>query len=672
MKSKYLIYCLALAGLSTVFSCGKYGYDFEDGYQQGDSTASPINTDTTMFLADKSLYAKARVFPGLVGENVKRIKDTTITMNLSYEYVSDYERMVQDVPQPIFSTSLYAPAGELIRIVVPQGVIGLTAQIGVHMDNLTGKIPLRRDPIIYSVKELFPGTNYIRNLYGGTIWIKPNISQNNPVSLKIAGAVRASDFIHNVTDVAKWREDILKNEVPWLELRSKRVVFSVPRNAIAALIQEGKLMDINTVMEEWDTIYEKDYYAWMGLTTNASELKNKYPTLPERGVLDIQLTGGYGHSGNPWVATNDRGWLNEWVDINTIRSGQNWGTYHEIGHNYQQVGTWSWNGLGETTNNLFVFKGLHRNGIHKVGAAHPALPTAFPKALAYAKQNISKNQQVDGVANEDDAPFFKLVQFLQLFNKMKGKNGEPGWDFMPFLYNKARNVDYSFSLDEAKRDFFYRTLCEYTGKDYQRFCSAWGIVISSFARKEMAAKYPSMDRMIWEYNPLTDTGGDAVLSPKVDYFNTEWTILSKSTEEPTGEGAANGQAIRIIDGNTSTFWHSQWSAATAVLPHTFTLDMNATQVVKGFYMVPRTNSSGQRPKDIEIQISTDNVTYRVIKQEDLAPGFSFQMANNADRKEFRLKNRTDVRFIKIFFRNTNHSGSAHHAMSEFGAFYDVD
>ena len=243
---------------------------------------------------------------------------------------------------------------------------------------------------------------------------------------------------------------------------------------------------------------------------------------------------------------------------------------------------------------------------------------------------------------------------------------------MPYLYYAARNVDYGFGVDEAKRDFFYRTLCEFTGRDYQRFFTAWGISISSFARREMAEQYPPMEKKIWDYNPLTDEGGDEVLPSKYDLFNTEWSVLSFSTEEPTGEGSANGRAIHLIDGNPESFWHSQWSAATAQLPHTITFDMNALQAVKGFYLVPRQNSSGQRPTDIEIQVSTDDVNYRVLTDTDLESGYTFQMANNADRKEFRLKSREEIRYIKIIFRNTNYSGSVHCALGEFGAFYDED
>ncbi|WP_246229378.1 M60 family metallopeptidase [Sphingobacterium shayense] len=672
MKLIYRYSCLTIISLLVFASCGKYGYDFENGYGQGDSTGSPIAGDTTLFVADKSLYPRARIFPGLAGENVPRITDTTVTLNLNFEYSSANDRMVNVVPQSIFSTGLYAPAGELIRVIVPSGVLGLTMQIGVHTDNLTGKTPLRRDAIIYTVKELFPGVNYVRNLYGGTVWIRPNISRDTPVDLVITGAVRASDFVLGKTDVNKWIADVQANDVPWLELRSKHVTFNVPRTGIISFIQEGKLRDIDQVMQEWDQIYEKDYYDWMGLTPDATELKNKYPNLPERGVLDIQPSAGYGHSGNPWVAQNDRQWLDEWINLNTIRTGKSWGTYHEIGHNYQQVGTWSWNGLGETTNNLFVFKGLHRNGVRKVGDAHPALKGAFEKALAYASSSAIKDQISDAQANGDDAPFFKLVPFLQIFNKATGKRGESGWDFMPYIYNKARNIDYAFGVDEAKRDFFYRMLCEFTGKDYARFCQAWGIVISGIARKEMAAKYPPMEHIIWQYSPLTDTGGDDPLPPKVDLFNTAWTILDKSTEEPTGEGPPNGQAISIIDGQVGTFWHSQWSAATAVLPHSITFDFNTVESVKGFYLVPRQGNSGQRPKDIEVHISDDNVTYTKLTDDDLMSGYSFQMPNTDERKEFRLKTLDQIRYVKIYFRNTNHNGSGHHAIAEFGAFYDVD
>lgn len=673
MKRNFRFFC-TLASLFILASCGKYGYDFADGYQDGDAEGSPILTDTSMYVADKSLYHRARIYPGLVGDNVKRIKDTTVTFNMDYVYVSATDLSVSVVPQPIFSTGLYAPAGENIRITVPAGVIGLTVQVGVHTDNLTGKDPLRRDPLIYTKKELFPGVNYVKNLYGGTIWLLTNNPRSEPIDLRFEGAVRSPDFILGQSNVQEWYQEVENTQVPWIEARSPRAVFSIPRAMIINYKEAS--MNIEDALKEWNEIYEKDFYDWMGLEKNTSNVKNKYPDLPERAVLDIQPSVGYAHSGNPWVAQMDKHWFSMFVDRNYILNPNNlgevsWGAFHEVGHNYQQGGTWSWNGLGETTNNLFIWKTANR--LNRLAIAnHPAIKDAFATGLAYADRSGTKNIITDTETSTDNHPFVKILLFLQIFNQATGKNGESGWDFMPYIYKNARNTLYSFSLDEAKRDFFYRNLCEFTGQDWQRFCKAWGIQISILARNEMSALYPPIDKAIWTYNPLTNTGGTGTINPKEDIDNREWAILAKSTEEPTGEGESNGKAIHLIDGNTATFWHSQWSAATATLPISITFQMKNNEIVKGFYFVPRQDSNGQRPKKIEIQVSRDNSNYRTLTNDDLESGYTFDMINSADRKEFRLKKQEEIRYIRIFFRENNHSNSVHHAIGEFGAFYDVD
>lgn len=674
MKRNFKNIFLAAFAVMSLSACGKYGYDFVDGYDKGDRDPSPIEADTAMNVADKSLYHRARIYPGLVGDNVKRIADTVVTFDMDYVYVSERDLKVSVVPKPIFSTGLYAPAGENIKIIVPEGVIGLTVQVGVHTDNLSGKDPLRRDPIIYTKKELAPGVNYVKNLYGGTIWILTNNPRTEPVNLRFAGAVRSPDFILGKTNVQDWLKDVENTQVPWLEARSERVIFSIPRNMVVNY--KGDAANIEGALKEWNEIYVKDFYDWMGLKPNTTDLKNRYPDLAERAILDIQPSVGYAHNGNPWVAQADRHWFRMFTDRNYILNPDNlpevsWGAFHELGHNYQQNDTWSWSGLGETTNNLFIWKGANR--LNRLAIAnHPAIPDAFQAGLDYAAKTTGKNIITDKETSSGNHPFVKILLFLQIYNKAVGKNGESGWDFMPYIYNQARNTNYSFSLDEAKRDFFYRNLCDFTGRDYQKFCKAWGIQISSMARREMSAKYPPIEKAIWTYNPLTNTGGEGTINPKEDVDVSEWTILAKSTEEPTGEGADNGQAIRIIDGNTSTFWHSQWAAATATLPHSITLSLSTNEIVKGFYLVPRTNSSGQRPKNVEIQVSLDNNNYTTLTEADLVEGYSFNMANTADRKEFRLKQSREIRFVRIIFRENNHSGSSHHAISEFGAFVDID
>src|SRR5690606_34331163 len=143
------------------------------------------NRDTDLNYVDRSLYDRARIYPGMVGASVRRIPDTTMMIDSNFTWVQSSDLRVNVAHATFYSTGLSAAAGYNIRMTGPPGVLGLTVQVGAHRDNLTGKDPLRRDPIIYTVKELFPGDNYVRNPYGGIIWIQASIAQTQPVALKV-------------------------------------------------------------------------------------------------------------------------------------------------------------------------------------------------------------------------------------------------------------------------------------------------------------------------------------------------------------------------------------------------------------------------------------------------------------------------------------------------------
>src|SRR5690606_24114892 len=114
------------------------------------------------------------------------------------------------------------------------------------------------------------------------------------------------------------------------------------------------------------------------------------------------------------------------------------------------------------------------------------------QGLQYAAKTTGKNIVTDSEMTTGNHPFIKILLFLQMFNKAVGKNGESGGEFMPFIYSKARNTSYSFTLDEAKRDFFYRALCEFTGKDYRRFCKAWGYTDKYFGTSGNVSSIPAI------------------------------------------------------------------------------------------------------------------------------------------------------------------------------------
>lgn len=619
-----MLICIGLLGL---MSCKKYGYTFDDGYNKpGTEVPGGMPIDTAMSKVDRTLYSRARIFPGMVEPTEPRVKDARVTLDLNFSSSTAEILRISVAPEPQFSIGYYAPAGELIKIVVPVGVQGLSVQVGGHTDDLTGKDVLLRDPKIVTVKQLFPGVNYVRNLYGGTIYIRASVAILTPVELVITGAVVAPDFVLGVTNDAAWVAQVKASTVPWLELRSKRVIFLIPRDfLIRNLNSANALLNPTALMTEWNAKFELDYNGWMGLSDNSPDLRDRSPQAAWREVLDIQPSVGYGHSGFPFVATMDNEWFNSVVSIDQLKNGANWGTYHEFGHNCQQTNIWSWSTLGETTNNLFSFKVAHRNGAnfsiqHGDDWVVPALTYA-------ATLSSTKNFDTDAAMND---PFKRIVPFLQIFEKY-------GYDAMTYLYTQARHAPRFSINDQDKRDFVYERFSEYSKFDLRPFFEAWGMIISAQSLTKIGQKYPLMDKKIWTYNPMTKAGGTEIYVP---------TKITASSEELTGEGPVNGRANAMIDGDNNTFWHSRWqSAPTGVMPYTIVLDVGSQTLTKGLYFVTR-NSTNQIPKDIEVFKSNTN------NGSDWLSIGTNQIANLAgQRHNYNFPANHTARYFKIVIKN---------------------
>jgi len=88
---------------------------------------------------------------------------------------------------------------------------------------------------------------------------------------------------------------------------------------------------------------------------------------------------------------------------------------------------------------------------------------------------------------------------------------------------------------------------------------------------------------------------------------TGWSVTADS-QETTSETAP---ATRAIDGNATTFWHSQYSPAPAKpLPHWITVNMGKVQAVGGLVYLPRpANNNRGRIGSYKIETSTDNRTW---------------------------------------------------------------
>ncbi|KAL8772295.1 MAG: hypothetical protein Q9209_002507 [Squamulea sp. 1 TL-2023] len=86
---------------------------------------------------------------------------------------------------------------------------------------------------------------------------------------------------------------------------------------------------------------------------------------------------------------------------------------------------------------------------------------------------------------------------------------------------------------------------------------------------------------------------------------TGWTVTVDSFQTGT-----NNEAAKAIDGNTGTFWHTQWMPTTMALPHTITLDMKKSYNVNGLTYLPRQDGTlnGNIGQHL-IQTSVDGTTW---------------------------------------------------------------
>lgn len=482
MKSKHITILTSACAALMLFTqaCRKdYGYAFEDGYSKTEvkDTFGNQELDTSKYKIDRSQFNLARVFPGLVSISEPRLKGTKVTLDFDFVYANNANLRISVAPQGWFSTGMYAPAGELIEINVPSGEYGMTAQIGAWDDDLTS-IPVKlRAPVIYSRHTLAPGKNLIRNLYGGQVYIIPPRALGRKVEFTFTGTVKSPDFVLGQTTDEEWKTMMAKTTVPFFELRGKRIIFTLPVSRLAKF----PIASPTALMQTWDEQILHCYWEWYGLSANAADARDLNPMLPWRIVHDIQPSVGAQHSGYPVVAMANDNYFQQAVTLSGV-IGQNWGTYHELGHNMQMNNTWNFDGNGEVSNNIFSLKVTKYNGYK-----HSNYKRMMTAALAFVTPTGTKSY---ANASEDA----KLGMFIQLMERY-------GYEFITYLTTEARHARFTSSSNQDKIDFFYERLSEFAKTDMEPFLTKWGVTVSTVSKTKIAAKYPLLTETVWLSDP---------------------------------------------------------------------------------------------------------------------------------------------------------------------------
>lgn len=134
-----------------------------------------------------------------------------------------------------------------------------------------------------------------------------------------------------------------------------------------------------------------------------------------------------------------------------------------------------------------------------------------------------------------------------------------------------------------------------------------------------------------------------------------------SVDYVDSEHSASRLASLTIDGDESTFWHTEWSPNTPGFPHTIVYQMDTIAEWKSFsYLARQDGSANGRIADYKIYGSTDNVNWTELK--------SGTLANSASLQTIDFDVTMECEYIK--FEALSEVTSAFYAsMSEFGLYY---
>lgn len=406
------------------------------------------------------LYEKGLKYPGAVGSVQPRLRNYELSIDLSSKVWKQLK--ISESPKEWHSTGLYAAPGEEITIVVPQGIKGVICRIGSSTCNLSSKKVLKRHPITWKTEELKPGENKLHHPFGGHIYI---ISQtyDGVCEFVITGAVKSPDFIYKQTDATEWEKELKETQVPWGELRSERIIITIPTSDLK------QVKNPDSLMAWYNEVIELDFNDFWNLSDAADSL-NKSPDFPWRMSSDIQVCAGAAHAGYPFMAGYS--WGKRAADLDHLKKSD-WGIYHEIGHNYQTY-CWKPSYFVEVTCNLHSFHIHNRFG---------GWPAGKLKSFEWI---------VDNYVNKD----IKDKDFAELYNS-KGRWGQHliemitpfvqlaqqySWGYVGYLGESSRNSYEEVIGNQGRMDFFAMRVTEYAGKNLLPFFDAWGMQLSTSTR----------------------------------------------------------------------------------------------------------------------------------------------------------------------------------------------
>jgi len=145
------------------------------------------------------------------------------------------------------STGLYAAAGEVITVILPEKLAdkGYAVRIGCHSDTLYHLDKWERAPDITRSDTLGTATTKTASAFGGLIYIEvPGRAKDDaPFTVAVQNAIPAPLFVLGQDDDAKWNNELKKRPAPWAELACDKMIVSCPAEVARAINNPTQLME---------------------------------------------------------------------------------------------------------------------------------------------------------------------------------------------------------------------------------------------------------------------------------------------------------------------------------------------------------------------------------------------------------------------------------------------
>ncbi len=606
-----------------------------------------VETSTDIEKISNPHWAWVEDFPGIVPDSVPRLGE--VDVKIIPDYKTWNELKIKNVDNPWYSTGLYIAPSEVITVNVPEGLeMDVKYRIGSTHCNLNPEKELKRYPRIFESGTLVAGENKIFNHFGGHLYFLFSSPSDIEVTLKVKGAVKSPDFILGETNPQEWLETIKTSQVPWGELRCDRIILTLPLDKLQ------KVVDPQELMEFYQELIIKDYNEWNGLSDDAEDIKHRSPQEPCRITVDKQICAGSGHAGYPIMG--GLSWGDKAVDMERLLTNE-WGIYHEIGHNYQ-TWIWKWSTLGEVSCNFNVFHLRNRYGEWPVNN----IDQFQGYVGSWVLENTDPNKDFDD-SNADGLDHTgRIVPFIQLAQ-------EYGWKFYDFLSTSARNMDpYDHPQNnDERRYFFIRRACEYANANLKPFFDAWGIKYDN-AVEAYIDQYPEIapEDYFWtkfdmEKFPDLDAERAPVIKDQPDVSEVKlldsrlWSLLAVSSWNTDGTG---GEPEFLWDNNNSTCWVTKPANGGFPYPHWVEIDLGNTYSVCGVKMMQRNFGYDMvKPKDFTIEVkNAEGDEWTLVLQSSLE-------AQHTSIQDF-IFDTTNARYLRFTTQNPQSSTTGGMCLAE--------